>query len=242
MAIIVFIHHPQESTGLLGQELRNRGHCLDLVNLYAGQPAPADLDETDGIISMGGPMNVDEGAAHPWIATEMAYLKRAHEAGVPILGVCLGAQLIAQVLGGQVTAMPTPPGPEIGFVPLRLSFAGTTDPLYAGVPWNAPVFAIHGQEAVKLPPEAVLLASTKMCKNQVFRVGLNTYAIQYHFEWDRHDLEMVARDPLVARANLTARQIIASLEMQYEPYRRVADRLSANIATLLFAPAAKLRI
>ena len=242
MAVVVFLHHAQEGACLLGAVLRDRGRRLEFVHLYRGQPVPGDLDEVEGVVSMGGPMNVDEAWAHPWVPAEMVYLRKAHAAGVPIVGVCLGAQLLAQALGGQVGPMPRPPGPEIGFYPLTLGFAGTVDPLYAGIPWNTMAFHIHGQEAIKLPPEAVLLASSKMCKNQAFRVGLSSYGFQYHFEWDRDDLMAVARDPFVAQANLTAQQVIDSVGTHYESYEHVAERLRENIATLLVTGAVRLRV
>jgi GMP synthase-like glutamine amidotransferase len=242
MAVVVFLHHPQEGPCLLGEVLRDRGRRLEFVHLYRGQPVPGELDEVEGVLSMGGPMNVDQAGEHPWMHAEMEYLRKAHAGGVPIVGVCLGAQLLAQALGGQVGPMPRPPGPEIGFHPLKLGFAGTVDPLLAGIPWSPMAFHIHGQEATKLPPEAVLLASSKMCKNQAFRVGLKTYGFQYHFEWNRDDLVAVARDPFVAQANLTAQQIIDSVGTYYDSYEHVAARLRENIATLLVTGPVKLRV
>jgi GMP synthase-like glutamine amidotransferase len=234
MALLVFIHHPQEGPGILGDVLRDCGHQLREVRLFDRQGVPPTLDDVAGIISMGGPMNVDEAAEHAWIDAEMVCLKKAHGAGLPIVGVCLGAQLIGAALGGQVAAMPKPPGPEVGFQPVRLTFPGTNDPLLAGIPWTSTQFHLHGQEVVKLPPEGVPLVSSKMCKTQAFRVGQTTYGFQYHFEWDREDLAQAAADGLVAKAGLTAQGITASIASHYDGYRRLGDRLCANIAMMLF--------
>jgi GMP synthase-like glutamine amidotransferase len=231
MSVLVFEHWPTEGPAAIGAALRGQGHLLRTVRLHAGEPVPVDLDDVDGIVSMGGPMNVDEVSRHPWLGGEMEYLKKAHEVGVPIVGVCLGAQLIGAALGGQVGAMPVP---EVGWGPVKLVFPGTVDPLLAGIGWETVQFHLHGQEVKALPAGGVTLASSKACKNQAFRVGLKTYGFQYHFEWDREDLAVAAQDGLVAKAGASAGQIVQQAATYYEAYRRLGDRLCRSIAMLLF--------
>ena len=231
MAVIVFQHHPNEGPAVLGSVLHSYGHRFRVIRLYQGDAVPSQLDEVDGVISMGGPMDVDQGDQYAWMAEEKQYLKTAHDAGVPIVGICLGAQLIASALGGEVEKMPSA---EIGWYPTTLSFGGTTDPIYSGIAWQSHQFHVHGQEVTQLPNGAVCLASSEKCKNQAFRVGLTTYGFQYHFEWNRQDLEMVVRDPFIASAGCLGDEILHQLNDHYDSYRRLGDRLCHTIAMNLF--------
>jgi GMP synthase (glutamine-hydrolysing) len=123
MSLLVFQHHENEPPCVLGSVLQDHGHKLRIVELFAGQTVPPDLDDVDGILSMGGPANVDETAHYSWITPELEFLKNAH-GKVPIVGICLGAQLIATALGGKVAAMPTP---EVGWAVVKQAFPGTID-------------------------------------------------------------------------------------------------------------------
>ncbi|HEX7009708.1 MAG TPA: type 1 glutamine amidotransferase [Phycisphaeraceae bacterium] len=234
MALLVFEHDPQETPARLGAILRDYGHRLRVIELHAGQAPPPDLDDVDGIVSMGGPMNVDEADQYPWMAQELALIRQAHEQRLPIVGVCLGAQLIAVALGGQVASMPQP---ELGWHEVTLAFPGTIDPVLAGVPWRSVQFHMHGQEVVKLPAGATPLAGSKACRNQAFKVGLTTYAFQYHFEWTRADLDRVldANADWLREAGVDAEAIRQQVEEHYPLYRHLGDRLSHNIAQLLFS-------
>ena len=230
MSLLVFQHHENEPPCVLGSVLGDHGHKLRVIELFAGQTVPPDLDDVDGILSMGGPANVDETAQYPWIEQEMAYLKAAH-GRVPIVGVCLGAQLIAAALGGKVAAMATP---EVGWAVVKQAFPGTIDTIYQGIPWETMQGHLHGQEVTQLPPGATPLAGSKLCKNQAFKVGLTTYAFQYHFEWTGHDVRLAAKDGLVPKAGTTPEAIIAGIEQHYDTYRRLGDRLCDTIALMLF--------
>jgi len=230
MSLVVFEHHPLETSVLLGAMLLRHGHRLRVVKLHEGESVPVDLDDVDGIISMGGPMNVDEADRYPWMDPEMAYLCEAHAAGLPCIGICLGAQLMAKAMGGQVQAMAQP---EVGWGMVRLSFAGSTDPVLTGVPWQTMQFHMHGQHIVALPVGAVTLASSKACPIQAFRAGLKSYGFQFHFEWDERIIRIVADDPLVAAARADAQPIIDGLSQHYDSYRRINERLCQQITLLL---------
>jgi GMP synthase-like glutamine amidotransferase len=230
MSLIVFQHHPGEGASLIGAVMQNHGHRLRHVYLYDGQPVPSDLDEVDGVISMGGAMNVGETDQHPWIADEMAYLKQAHDAGLPIIGVCLGAQLLAAALGGKVEPMDKP---EVGWGEVTLAFPGTIDPLYAGITWKSMQFHMHGQQITELPPGAAPLASSAHCRTQAFKAGYRSYGFQYHFEWDRKQIEHFASDELVRKAGASADQIVRQIDQHYDGYRRQAERLCERMALML---------
>ncbi len=231
MSLIVFQHCDSETPGRLGAILRDHGHRLRVLRLDQGAAVPADFDDVDGILSMGGPMNVDEAAQHPWMEPQFAYLKAAHAAGIPIVGICLGAQFLGHALGGKVEAMPTP---EVGWQSVRMAFPGTIDPIYAGLTWDSMQFHMHGQQVTTLPPGATPLAGSKACRNQAFRVGLRTYAFQYHFEWNEEHIRLMARDALVAKAGASAAQIERDLATHYDSFARQGERLCHTIASLLF--------
>ena len=231
MSILVLEHDAAETAAALGVTLAQQGHELRVLRLHDRQPLPPDLDDVDGIVSMGGPANVDQEDQFPWLGHERAYLQRAHEAGVPIVGVCLGAQMVATALGGEVGAMATP---EVGWGNVRLAFPGTIDPVLAGIAWNSTQFHLHAQEVTQLPPGATPLAGSQACRNQAFKVGMRTYAFQYHFEWTADVIREIARQDSLAQANGAAHAIIDGLDDFYTGYRRQGDRLSEQIALFLF--------
>lgn len=231
MSLLVFQHEAHESPAALATVLQRHGHRLRVIRLDQGQTMPEDLDDVDGIISMGGSMNVDQAAEHPWIDKELEVLRQAHEVGLPLLGICLGCQLIAHALGGQVAPIPKP---EMGWHPIRQTFFGTNDTLHNGVPWRTMQAHAHGMEVTRLPAGGVPLSSSTLCRTQAFRVGLRTYGFQYHFEWTRADLDLVARDGLFERSEQTPQQFLEQIDQHYHGYRRLGDRLATNIALFLF--------
>jgi GMP synthase (glutamine-hydrolysing) len=231
MSLLVFQHHEHEPPAALGEILRNHGHRPRVVKLFAGEPLPPDLDALDGIVSMGGPMNPDQADKHPWSPGEMALLKQGHDAGLPVVGVCLGAQLIAAALGGKVAAMAQP---EVGWGNVKLAFPGTMETLYQGIPWDTVQFHLHGQEVTQLPGGATPLASSKLCKTQAFKVGLRTYGFQYHFEYTKKDILAAARDEMARAAGLAADALATQTEQHYDGYRRLGNRLCETMALMLF--------
>ena len=235
MAIVVFEHHPLETAGRLGTVLNELGHRLDVIPLYDGADVPPDLDGVDGVISMGGPADTDQADQHPWMQPELDYLKLAHSQNIPVVGICLGCQLLAVALGGEVGRMEER---EIGFAEVTSSFFGSTDPLLAGVPWTTQQFHAHGCQVTKPPPNGtpIPLAGSKLCKTQCFRVGMTAYGFQYHFEWTRDTIDAVMDDDpsFYNSGTHDADAIRRSLDQHYLMYRHLGDRLCRNIATLLF--------
>lgn len=233
MAIIVFQHHDIGVPGRLGVTLRDHALRLDIRKLHEGDPIPPDLDNVTGVVSLGGPQNVgDPEDKAPWMARELEFLREAHERSIPVVGICLGAQMVAAALGGQVGPMEQP---EIGFHTIRLTPAGHTETMLAGIAWDSLQFCHHGQEVKQLPGAAVALASSKRCKIQAFKVGMRTYGIQYHFEADQPIIRRLvaeARDDL-HRAGYTEDEIDQQVEKNYAAFARLADRLCVNIAAYL---------
>lgn len=243
MAIIVFQHHDIETPGRLGMTLRDHGYRLDIrrPDRSGSRAIPGDLDEVQGIIVMGGPHNLtpDDIRDAPWLMAEAKFIKQAHDAELPVIGVCLGAQLIAHALGGTVEPMPTP---EVGFETVSINPVGQVDPILAGIAWDAPQFHIHAHHVTALPSGATVLASSAACENQAFTVGLRTFAFQFHFECDHPMIDAFfeqGRD-LFSRAGLSRAQLEEQVKASYEMYARVADRLCLNLTTCLFPTAAKI--
>ena len=235
MPLIVLQHHRLETPGRLGDLLQQLGHRLDIRKLYDGQTVPADLDDVQGVISLGGPQDTDEVQRHPWMQPEIDFLKKAHDAEIAVLGICLGAQLIAVALGGEVARMEKP---EVGFAKVSSTFFGTVEPLLTGVPWHTTQFHLHGCEVKKAPPGGtpIPLQGSAACKCQAFKVGLSTYGIQYHFEWTRAKLIDVLDDNAdwLDKHGLDVATIKAQFDTHYDMHRHLGDRLCENFAKLLF--------
>jgi len=175
MRVLAFRHVPFEHLGLIADSLDRHALDCQYVDLPR-EPAPPSLDEAAGLIFMGGPMSVNDDL--PYIAQEMRLIQRAVARKLPVLGVCLGAQLIAKALGGRVYPNPSK---EIGWFPVRFTGPAATDALFAGIPGPELVFHWHG-ETFDLPPGAELLASSDACRHQAFRSGSNVYGLQFHLE------------------------------------------------------------
>ncbi|MGV9946620.1 type 1 glutamine amidotransferase [Rhodococcus aetherivorans] len=145
-------------------------------------PVPPALDYA-AVVVMGGPMGVADAATLPWLGEEIAYLRSAVAAGIPVWGVCLGAQLLAAALGADVY---TGPVPEVGVGEVELAHASAADPVWGELPSTFPVLQWHA-DTFDLPPGATLLASSRAYPNQVFRHG-SSYGVQFHLEADADQL------------------------------------------------------
>jgi GMP synthase-like glutamine amidotransferase len=175
MRVLAFRHVPFENLGLIAPVLARRHIDVDYADLYEAGTAVPDVAGYDALIFLGGPMSVNDGL--PYLESEMELIRQAVARRQPILGICLGAQLVARALGAAVGRNPTK---EIGWYPLRFTEAAQTDPLFQGLPTET-VFHWHG-ETFDLPPGAELLASSDLCRHQAFRVGEFVYALQFHLE------------------------------------------------------------
>lgn len=178
--VLVFRHVPHEGLGTLAPALRSAGFPVRVIDIARGRPALPSPERLSALIVMGGPMGVYEKSKHPFLRREIAYIRRAIRAQRPVLGVCLGAQLIAHALGKRVY----PNGKkEIGWYPLHRTAAARRDPLFSRFPKTATVFQWHG-DTFDLPNGGTLLATSPRCRRQAFRWGDRVYGLQFHVEVD----------------------------------------------------------
>ncbi len=186
MEWLLLQHEPFEGPGLFARALARRGVQLRQVRPYAGDriPNPAELDTIDGLLVMGGTMGALDDLQHPNLMAERELMATAARSGMPVLGICLGAQLLAAALGAEVHVMARP---EIAFGEVTLTEAGLADPAFEGVRDPLPVVHWHG-DTFDLPDGAVLLAQSPACRNQAFRWGERAYGLQFHPELTSEDL------------------------------------------------------
>ncbi len=204
MRVIALQHSERDRLGLVGQMPVD----FDVFHTYDGSPLPS-LGDADGLVVMGGPQHVYTDEGFPSRRAELALIAEALEAQIPVLGVCLGAQLLAVAAGGRCYRRDKP---ERGYLPVALTPEGLQDPLFAGCP---PVFIPrhHHEDSYDMPPGAVRLASSDECLEQAFRVGPNAWGVQFHFEMLRADAdpsEDELRLQAITSLTPTAKQIISN--------------------------------
>ncbi len=179
---LVVQHLEPESSYAIGEALASVGIEVDQRLTDAAEPLPETLDGFDGLVVMGGPMSADSDDGFPTRRQELTLLAEAVERGLPTLGVCLGAQLLAAATGGRILRGAS--GPEIGWAPVRLHASAADDLLLASVPGELSVLHWHG-DTFDLPPGGVLLASNDRYDHQAFRIGPRAWGFQFHLEVDR---------------------------------------------------------
>ena len=176
---LLVTHLPEPALGMSASVLLDHGVAFAHRNLYS-DPLPADLQAVSAIVSLGGQMSVTEISGHPFLVQERELMRTALTRGTPILGICLGAQLLARAAGGCVTRMPRR---YIGWPDLALTDAAADDVLFAGCPTNVPVIKWHA-DRIDAPATAAVLATTDTPGCAVFRVGPCAWGSQMHLEAD----------------------------------------------------------
>lgn len=239
---VVLKHAEVEGPARVGERLTDLGYALDVRSTFRGDPVPAALDDGDVLVVMGGPMGVADREA-----PETAFLQReieliqhriAHDA--PVLGICLGAQLLAHAAGAGVAQMRTAGGErvyEVGWGPITLD-AAVGDGILAGVPSEIVVLHWHG-DTFDVPERAVRFASSTVCPNQGFRLGRHAFGLQFHCEVGRRDVDAFLRADAdyVVQANGPdgIARIAADTERLFVESRHVGDLLLRNILRAMTA-------
>lgn len=184
MKFLVVKHVVVEGLGAFAPWCQEAGIDLDFVEWEQGDTLPETLDDYHAVWVMGGPMNVADEADYPWLVTEKQWIRRVVQAEqIPYMGVCLGAQLLADALGGAVGAMSAP---EVGLGSVYLTKPAGEHPLFQGLPQQFVALHWHGQEVQRLPAQGLLLASSDQCRVQAYSVGNYAFGIQFHSEVEAH--------------------------------------------------------
>jgi GMP synthase-like glutamine amidotransferase len=170
-------HAAHETPGLIGEWAHERKHAVSGSHLYAGEPIPRH-EFMDMLIILGGSMSVHNRGMYPWLKEEKHFIEKAIELNMPILGICLGAQLIADVLGADVYPMNHK---EIGFYKVSMTPEGMTHPVTSALPHHFTAFHWHG-ETFSIPQSCTLLARSNACLHQGFALGDRIIGLQFHPE------------------------------------------------------------
>jgi GMP synthase (glutamine-hydrolysing) len=189
--VLSVVHDPAVTGGggLFEQVVLQRGDHLDRWVVAEGDAAPGDPSHWDAVMVFGGAMHPDQDAEHPWLQGEVAFIERAVEAGVPTIGVCLGAQLLARAAGAWIG----PAGSaEVGWFSVELNDDGAADPVIGVLPRRVDAFQWH-YYTFELPEGAVELARSEAVR-QAFRLGERAWGIQFHAEVDRRMLDRWFRE------------------------------------------------
>jgi GMP synthase-like glutamine amidotransferase len=171
-------HVPFENPGIILEWAFKRNYQVTCTRVYQTAIFP-DMKEFDWLIIMGGPMNIYEEEQYPWLKEEKEFIKRAIEENKLILGLCLGAQLIADVIGGRVIKNTCK---EIGWFPVSLTQEAQNLSMFSFLPHQPMVFEWHGDTFVDLPKETVHIAYNEACKNQAFVYQNRIFGFQFHLE------------------------------------------------------------
>lgn len=229
--VLVLQHVAPETAGRIGDAVAAAGHSLRVVRSFAGEPVPKALEAVAGLVVMGGPMGVYERDRFPYLHDELRLIEQALRSERPLLGVCLGSQLLAHALGADVR-----PGAakEIGWHEVTLYEAAATDLMLSPAPRAFTGFHWHG-DVFDLPTGAVGLARSAQTPWQAFRYGGSAWGLLFHMEVTEPMVAaMVEAFPdEVAEAGLRGQEILAHAPSHLRTLERIATHAFAGWAALL---------
>ncbi|MEK6278184.1 MAG: type 1 glutamine amidotransferase [Actinomycetota bacterium] len=236
MRALAIVHQRDAGPGVFADAMRSQGVELETWMPPEAATPPRDARDCDAVLVLGGAMHADQEDDHPWLPEEKALLAGLLEDGTPLLGVCLGAQLLAEAAGGTPRRLPEA---EIGWHEVEVSGAGMDDPLLGPLAPRFRAFQWHSYECT-LPPGAVALAQSAACM-QAYRVGERAWGIQFHAEVSAADAESwiadYRSDRDAVRIGLDAEALRASTAEAIGAWNEVGRDLCGRFLAAVAAPA-----
>lgn len=185
-----FLQHVEfEGLGSIEKWITYNGHDLSITRFFKSEPLP-EIDSFDGLIIMGGVMSIDDEDEYPWLKQEKEFIRKSIEAKIPVLGICFGAQLLADTLGAKVYKNHYP---EIGWYRLNVSDDSIVQRLFSDIPKSFDVLHWHG-DTFDIPQGALLLAGSEATPNQGFIYKDKILAMQFHLELRLEDVSLLMKN------------------------------------------------
>ncbi|MBI5254119.1 MAG: type 1 glutamine amidotransferase [Euryarchaeota archaeon] len=231
MKILALQHVACENMGGLEKALNEKSIEYEYLPLYEGVKVPRNFRGYNGLVILGGPMNVYEEDKYPFLRDENVLIKKALSDKIPTLGICLGAQLIAKACGARVTKGERK---EIGWYDLKLTREGERDRIFRGFKQKFKVFQWHG-DAFEIPRSAVRLATSDLFPNQAYRIA-NAYAFQFHLEVSEamiYDWMEEYKDELASLEYIDAGKIREDTKKHVAELNALAEKFYANFMKVL---------
>jgi GMP synthase-like glutamine amidotransferase len=228
LRIHCFQHVEYEDLGCISEWCQSNGHPVTYTRFYKGEPLPK-TDDFDWLIVMGGPMGVNENEKYSWLSNEKASIKSAIAQNKTVLGICLGAQLIAEVLGASVYKNPVK---EIGWFDVKMTKQGEKTPLINGMTNPSKVFHWHG-DTFDLPQHAKQLFYSEACVNQAFLYKDNILGLQFHFEVTAQSIKAMienGRNELKSESFIQTESEIYSYQNHIKPNNNTMVHLLDNLS------------
>lgn len=226
--ILVLQHVESEGLGIIDGAVKRKGFVADFIRVFKGERIPRNIQRYAGLIVLGGPMGVYEEEIYPFIKDEIALIKSAVKGEIPVLGICLGSQMLAKAAGADVYKGKKK---EIGWYDVRLTDEGKRDRLFIGLPDRFIVFQWHGDtfdlgtDLKSVPSKC--LASSELFPHQIIKVGKNAYGLQFHLEVTeemiREWIDVNDKELLSVKAYIDPKEILKDTSAYIETVHRYGE-------------------
>lgn len=220
-------HVPFENLGNIEKWALNKGFSISCTKLFKNEPL-LDIESFDFLVILGGPMNIYEEDKFPWLKKEKEFIKKAVENNKTILGICLGAQLIADVLGAKVYKNQNK---EIGWFPIKLTEEAKNTVLFKDISQEFTAFHWHG-DTFDIPEKSILICSSEACKNQGFVYNNKVIGLQFHLETSPTALKNLAKnckDEITDEKYIQTPEFMLSQQEKFKKLEEILNRFMDNI-------------